>query len=154
MMNSLLLQSAEELRNAIAPPPDVLPSEWGQEHYVITKGPAAGKPWTPKDGWEFQTGILDGLFGPLEPGEEIREGVLFKGAKAGCTMIVDIGLHYWVVSRRQSAAMVAPRKPDSNDRASESERTIRASKELRKAFEKTKGRTKQAAGGAQLIPRS
>jgi len=153
-MSSLLLQSAEELATAITPPPDILPSRWGQDHYVITKGPASGKTWTPDEGWEFQIGILDTLFGPLEPGEEVREAVLFKGAKAGCTMIVDIGLHYWAVSRRMSAAMVAPRKPDSNDRASESERTIRASKELRKAFTKTKGRTKQANFGAQLIYRS
>ena len=153
-MIGMVLDSLTELTKAMVPPPDILPSKWGMDHYVITKGPASGKTWTPKEGWEFQIGILDGLFGPLEPGEEVRDGVLFKGAKAGCTMIVDIGLHYWAVSRRMSAAMVAPRKPDSNDRASESERTIRASKELRQAFTKTKGRTKQANFGAQLIYRS
>jgi len=151
---SLLLQSAQAFKNSISPPPDMLPSDWGQAHYVITKGPASGKTWTPKEGWEFQIGILDGLFGPLKPGEEVRDGVLFKGAKSGMSMIADLGLHYWAGFRRKSAASVSPRKPDSNDRAAESERTIRASKELRRVFQKTKGRTKQALYGAQLIFRS
>ena len=151
---NLLEHSAQVFIQSITPPPDIMPSIWGQAEYIITKGPASGKAWTPKEGWDFQIGILDGLFGPLKPGEEVRDGVLFKGAKAGMSMIVDLGLSYWVVSRRQSAASVSPRKPDSNDRASESERTIRASRALRKAFIKTKGRTKQADFGAQLIFRS
>ena len=136
------------------PPPDLLPSKWAERNYVITKGPAAGKFWSCREGWEFQRGILDGLYGPMDPGEEIREGVVFKGAKAGITMICDIGAHYWASFRHQSAAIVAPRKPDSADRAQESERTIMASPFLRKAFSHRKGRTKQALHGAQLIFRS
>jgi len=151
---SLLIKIANHHANAVKPPPNLLPSEWGRKNYVVTKGPAAGKKWNPAKGWEFQIGILDGLYGPLEPGEEMREGVLFKGAKAGCTLVADIGTHYWPVFRRQSAAMVAPRKPDSIDRAAESERSIAASPTLRRAFLSRKGRTKQANYGAQLIYRS
>lgn len=153
-MSVLLERAARRYQAGVQPPPPMSPSEWGQKHYVITKGPGTGKPWSPKGGWEFQIGILDALYGPLEPGEEVREAVLFKGSKAGCTLLCDIGSQYQVAWQRRSAAIVAPRKPDSADRAADAERVILASKSLRAVYQTYKGRTKQAYSGAQLIFRS
>jgi len=149
----VLRAAAKAFSAAVRPPPPLLPSEWARENIIVTKGPKPGL-WSPDDGYEFQIGILDGLFGPFEPGEILREGVVFKGAKAGITLIMMIGILYWFSFRRISAGLVVPRKPDSNDKSQELSQMIRESKSLRAFCSNSKGRTKQGKGGAELIIRS
>lgn len=149
-----LRRAAEAFARAAAPPSEQLPSDWARENIIVTKGPKAQAPWCPDNGYEYQIGILDGCWGPNEPGEAIRECVIFKGAKAGITLLANIGQLYTVCARRLSAALVSPRKPDSAQRASELATMIRSKPALMRLFEKVTGRVKEAAAGAELISMS
>lgn len=142
----------------IAPTPEILPSQWGRKNIVVTKGPKAGKLWTPEDGAEYQEGMLDQLFGPFKPGELLREGAVFKGAQAGISLItLKIGLLFWVVYMRLSAFAVVPRKPDSTEIAAELKDMIQHGKtprEIKRAFRDRNGRIKKTIFGSELGVRS
>jgi hypothetical protein len=139
----------ENLLSSWAPPARLLPSEWAEQHIVLTDGDRPG-PIRYDRGYQFQREVIDAFYGPFRPGEVRRVGCAYKGAQSGVTLQSLIGDLYWAVHCGVSVFHMMPRQPDADDKAKVLGEMIAASPLLADAFRSSPNRVKKTKRGQVL----